>query len=235
MLFNEEFVDTLKDDPVKGVVEICRIAFDEIPELLSEWGESEYEALTEAYALIEGMIETGLITIEIGKFDISGELSSDCTNIHSYLVEVNRYFTSEVSKLRMQYLKSHFKTSLGSGFCYEFSQGDLERIQVLINQLHELIAASNHFEKEHQQRLLKRLEKLQSEMHKRISDLDRFWGLIGDAGVALGKFGKDAKPFVDLIKEITKIVWQTQSRAEELPSGTPIPLIEGKADKEEEP
>ena len=233
MLFNEEFVDSLKDDPVKGVIEICRIAFDAIPEHSHDWGESEYEALAEAYALIEGMIETGLIQIEIGKFEISGELSSDCSYIHQYLVEINRYFTSEASKLRMQYLKSHFKTSLGAGFCYEFSQGDLERIQVLINQLRDLIAASSYFEKEHQQRLLKRLEKLQSEMHKRISDLDRFWGLIGDAGVALGNFGKDAKPFVDLIKEITKMVWQAESRAEELPSGTPIPLIESTADEKE--
>lgn len=59
-----------------------------------------------------------------------------------------------------------------------------------------------------------------------MSDIDVFWGLVGDAGVAIGKFGKDAKPFVDRIREITDIVWRTQSRAEELPSGTPTPLLE---------
>jgi hypothetical protein len=31
-----------------------------------------------------------------------------------------------------------------------------------------------------------------------MSNLDRLWGLIGEAGVALGKFGKDAKPLVDI-------------------------------------
>jgi hypothetical protein len=77
---------------------------------------------------------------------------------------------------------------------------------------------------------LKRLESLQAEMHKRVSDLDRFWGLIGDAGVVLGKFGKDAKPFVDRIRDIADIVWRTQSRAEELPSGTSSPLLENKDD-----
>ena len=75
------------------------------------------------------------------------------------------------------------------------------------------------------QRLLVRLEKLQSEMHKKVSDLDRFRGLIGDAGVVLGKLGKDAKPIVDRIKEVADIVWQTQSRTEELPSGTKIPML----------
>lgn len=98
-------------------------------------------------------------------------------------------------------------------------------MQVLLNQLRTLIADAKDLEEEHQQRLLRRLEKLQSEIHKKVSDVDRFWGLIGDAGVVLGKLGKDAKPIVDRIREITEIVWQTQSRAEELPSGTHLPQL----------
>ena len=58
-----------------------------------------------------------------------------------------------------------------------------------------------------------------------MSSLDKLWGLIGDVGVALGKFGKDAKPIVDRIREITMITWRTQARAEELPSATPLPLL----------
>jgi hypothetical protein len=69
------------------------------------------------------------------------------------------------------------------------------------------------------------LERLQTELHKRVSDLDRFWGLIGDAGVVLGKLGSDAKPIVDRIREVADIVWRTQSRAEELPSGTRLPEL----------
>jgi hypothetical protein len=92
--------------------------------------------------------------------------------------------------------------------------------------LREQINSSNLFEQTHKERLLKRLEKLQAEMHKKMSDIDRFWGLIGDAGIVIGKFGKDAKPFVDRMKEISDIVWRTQSRAEELPSGTPPPSLQ---------
>ena len=47
--------------------------------------------------------------------------------------------------------------------------------------------------------------------------------------MVLGKLGQDAKPIVDRIKEVAEIVWQTQSRAEELPSGTEIPLLTRKA------
>ncbi len=63
-------------------------------------------------------------------------------------------------------------------------------------------SGSELFTAEHQQRILKRLEKLESELHKKVSDLDKFWGLIGDADVAIRKFGKNAKPIVDRIKEM---------------------------------
>jgi len=61
-----------------------------------------------------------------------------------------------------------------------------------------------------------------------MSNVDKLWGLVGEAGVTLGKFGKDAKPIVDRIREITKITWRTQSNSEELPSDTPFPLLEDK-------
>ena len=63
------------------------------------------------------------------------------------------------------------------------------------------------------------------ELHKRMSSVAKFWDLMGEAGVALGKFGKDAKPFVDRIKEILQITWRTQVRTEELPSATSLPLL----------
>jgi hypothetical protein len=128
--------------------------------------------------------------------------------------------SSELNKLRKQ-----FSTKFGNPFFYEFTDGDISRIQVLLNELREIISSSAEFDEKHKRRLLKRLESLQSELHKKMSDLDHFWGLVGDAGVVLGKFGQDAKPLVDRIKEITKITWRTQSRAEELPSDTSSPAL----------
>ena len=110
-------------------------------------------------------------------------------------------------------------------FIYEFSEESIARIQTLVNELRDKINASNLFEDKHKQRLLKRLEKLQAEMHKKMSDVDRFWGLIGDAGVVTGKFGEDAKPFVDRIVEISQIVWKTQAKYEKLTEQTKHPLL----------
>lgn len=226
MFFSESFIASLRDDPVGGTIKICQAARTELDSYDQGWRQSDYETLTEAYALIVELSEAELLPVELDFFEFSGDINNDCMQIHRYLAVIENACVSQASKLRLKSLRSHFKTALGSGFAYEFSQGDLDRVQTLINELRALIANANNLENEHRARLLRRLEKLQSEIHKKVSDLDRFWGLIGDAGVVLGKIGTDAKPIVDRVREIADIVWQTQSRAEELPSGTRIPVLE---------
>ena len=158
-------------------------------------------------------------------FEVSGAVDLDCRNISQYMETLAHYCISESSKIKVGAFRSRFKAALGAGFVYEFTQGDLDRVQALVNQIREMIHKTTGLEASHKQRRLSRLEKLQSEMHKKVSDLDRFWGLIGDAGVVLGKLGNDAKPIVDRIREVADIVWQTQSRAEELPSGIERPQL----------
>jgi hypothetical protein len=228
MLYSDELIESLKDDPVRGTIIICDIAIKSLSGSEFGWNDSDIAVLIEAYSLLAEILESKLLPIKINYLPVAGQSSAECQKIREMIHAVRDICAKEEAKLRMLALRNRFKNSLSSGFIYEFSQGDLEKIQVLISQLRDLIAATGHFEKEHQQRLLRRLEKLQSELHKKVSDLDRFWGLIGDAGVVLGKLGNDAKPIVDRIREIADIVWQTQSRAEELPSGTKLPQLENK-------
>ena len=230
MIFSEKFLESLRDDPLNGVIQMAHIVSSNLKHDDRQWYDSDYVVLLEAYALMTEIADSKLLDVRSPPFEITGNMSDDCGKINQYLSALQEYCVSEASKLKVGSLRTHFKAFLSTGFSYEFSQGDLDRIQVLINQVRDLIAQSNGLEKDHQRRLLARLEKLQTELHKKVSDLDRFWGLIGDAGVVLGKLGHDAKPIVDRVKEIADIVWQTQSRAEELPSGTQIPLLTNKAD-----
>ncbi len=233
VIFTEEFLATLKDSPIDGVIKIFETVENCISQSFTgyegneyrEWNDGDREILIEAYGLILGIIASGLLEYEFTPVRLTGVTHSDFETIYSCINEIHAYCAPEASNLKLSSLKNHFKNLLTSRFCYEFSQGNLERIQTLINELRESIAKTDDLEKEHQQRLLRRLETMQAEIHKKMSDLDRFWGLIGDAGVVLGKLGTDAKPIVDRIREIATIVWVTQSRAEELPSGTHSPLL----------
>ncbi|WP_051604070.1 hypothetical protein [Methylobacter tundripaludum] len=224
MLFTDEFVDSLKDDPIKGSLEIFKVAAELQNKTI--WNELDHEKLIEVCALLTELIESELLIADLEYFELTGNIHQDCTTMRDFMNRLHLLCREQATSIAFQSKRSKFKATLGTSFCYEFSQGDMNRVQLLVNQIRDLISSSENLEADHQRRLLMRLEKLQSELHKRMPDLDRFWGLIGDAGVVLGKLGTDAKPVVDRVKEIADIVWQTQSRAEELPSGTNPPLLE---------
>lgn len=232
MLFTDEFLSLISDEPIASVIEINRVvrtAWGKIANSENNgWSREEHAIALETFALLKEITESGIISYPSPDFEVGTDANLDCENVSHYLSDLTTEFESKAQKKTVEVHQQRFKLGLGKIFAYEFSQGDYERVQTLINELRGLISDSKGFEKEHQRRLLARLERLQGEMHKKVSDLDHFWGLIGDAGVALGKLGNDAKPIVDRIREIAGITWNTQSRAEELPSGTSFPQLEHK-------
>lgn len=223
MLFNDDFIESIANDPIKSILEIISIT----QKNLSHDRDKNYNVFLEGFSLITSVLDNFKLSLpfHITEPTLVGDIS-DVIKIEVFFNTVKKEFNKKNTLVKFNTTKSRFDALLAQSFSYEFSQGDLDRVQKLINELREEINTSSLFEQKHKARLLKRLEKLQAELHKKMSDIDAFWGLVGDAGVAIGKFGKDAKPFVDRIREITDIVWRTQSRAEELPSGTPTPLLE---------
>lgn len=224
-MFNDRYFDELPNDPILAGQKVCR-------DILRFRGEasSRGEALVQYYdeylmalGLFQALMEACGIEFN---FPYVGENKHDnIGRIHKFFEEADTEIAKGVAKLSIDHFKTRFATKFSRIFLYEFSEGDLNRIQELINELRQLISDSKLFSENHKARLLKRLERLQSELHKKVTDLDRFWGLIGEAGIAIGKFGNDVKPIVDRIREIADIVWRTQARAEELPSGLPIPML----------
>jgi len=116
----------------------------------------------------------------------------------------------------------------GQLFCYKFSETDITKIQGYLNELWALISTSSELEEDHRKRLLERLEQLQDELNKNLSDLDRFWGLIGDAGTIIAKMRNCAEKgakIMNLIALIGNIVFVTQNEAHGLPNSGSHPLL----------
>ena len=230
----QEFIENIPEDTTKGVMYIIE-SYDSFCESLGynngmtqrEIHDDfiDYFTLLEAYLINKGY--------NVTKLEFDEQLDSNMNKIRDFFSNVRTDFEKILTKNTITELRNKYNTAFNNSFSYEFTTGELDRIQKLINELRDNIGLSELFTAEHKQRLLRRLEKIQSELHKKVSDLDRFWGLIGDAGVVIGKFGNDAKPIVDRIKEIADIVWRTQSRSEELPSGTTTPFLNSKNDIQE--
>ena len=223
-MFNDEYLDNLPNDPLLALNEIVNRTVD-------HWGEfspgaevNDFDTFLEAHAIARALAEN-VQGFDFAAPELTGSPNEMLSTIIEYMEAVKASISKHLVELKMSQFNAKYAAKYGNIFAYEFSEGDLKRIQVLINELRDVIKESELFEEDHKRRLMSRLERLQSEMHKKMADLDRFWGLVGDAGVAIGKFGKNAKPIVDRIREISNIVWRTQSRAEELPSDTPMEMI----------
>lgn len=229
--FDDDFLAQARSDPYGTVLRIAGMMDNMLESSGSDWQPHEVGFLLEAFALISEMMNAGLLEVEDVRIELNGDLQVVGPQIAQFIDSLQKKYAGKAQLNNLNRMRARFALGLGSGVTYEFTSGDLDRVQRLITETREAIRACDAFDEKHRRRLLMRLEKLQAEVHKKMSDVDMFWGLMGDAGVALGKFGNDVKPVVDRIKELFSIAWQAQSRAEELPSNDPPPRIEYKRDE----
>ncbi len=232
-MFTKEFIEGLPDNPGEAGKLLCNSFMSEVDGIDLEQARDMYSDLVAAYETIKVLIEVSNYQIDVP--DLGSDLDENISTIFTTLRDASTKFSNVAATEIASSFRNMLLAKYGSGFVYEFTEGDVSRIQQLINELRERIQDNENLEDEHRARLLRRLERLQSELHKKVSDLDRYWGLIGDAGVVLGKLGESAKPIVDRVKEISEIIWRTQARAEELPSGVKPALLASDDASESEP
>lgn len=224
MSIPNHLIQAVRENAIEGATAVCRFALAEA-ENQPDWTQEIHETLLEATALILSLQEQSLIPHAKDAPDLDGSMGYVCNRMRSFLSDVQDELVGQSSAQKLESIKSRFSITLANGFGYEFTDGDLKRIRTLINELRELIIANGELDDDHKQRLLKRLEKMQAEIHKKMSDLNSFYGLLVEASVVFKKVGENAKPIVDRIKELTSISWGTQARAENLPSGTEPPVL----------
>jgi hypothetical protein len=215
-LFGDNFILDIPTNPFESILIICDTAVKS----------QELTHYLEALHLLEAMSKEPYTNDVLSNYDYEKCNKATTHDLINFFRDVKVNIQPIIRKQIKCSNLDRFSLLLSDEFSYEFSKENISKIQTLINTLREEIKSSNLFEDKHKQRLLKRLEKLQAEIHKKMSNIDAIWGLVGDAGVALGKFGKDAKPFTDRIIEIAKIGWKTQAQAEDLPEGSKHLLLE---------
>ncbi len=136
---------------------------------------------------------------------------------HQNIANITAYFARLRNTVRMELTSRHarghfeFKTeeylSLFSRIAmYEFPEPEFQRAVVLINELRELLRASALVSEDQQRRLLRKLEAMRGELHKKTTDIDRFWGFLGEAGIAMRKLGADFEPVSHRVLELARIV-----------------------------
>ena len=222
MDISEKYIEELPIDPIAACSKIIK-DYKMQREVSTPTIEEMFHALAPYYAMVLELQAKIPNAEKIGQYQLITDHNQNIQRMDSYINQIeqairqyyiNKRLNEDVQSISD--LQKRFRMYLKEEFCYSFTEDEISFIQSKINELRDLITKSSYFTNEHKQRLLKRLERLQQELHKKVSDLDRFWGLIGDAGIMLGKFGKDAKPMIDTIKELTNSIWRAQARTEQI-------------------
>lgn len=101
---------------------------------------------------------------------------------------------------------------------YEFSNDEFATIEASINALKQDIRNAKILTEDHKDRLIEKVNKVQSELGKKMSSLDKTLGSLISIAKALGVAGKESKPAFDRINETINLISKVQDRGDNLSS-----------------
>lgn len=209
--------DQLPSDPIAAGRTVCGYLTEEYD------GDSWFEEMLDDFAFLQAWIIKHGWQMRAPPIDIE-DRSASAKTISRWASNVEAQLAKISASNALSSSLQHYQAQLGLAFSYQLTDGDMKRIQDLIGQLRTEISSSTILTEDQRRRLLSRLEKLQSELHKHMSDYDRAYGILVDGIVLVQKFGEAVEPITRLIQEIGNLFWRAQGRFEELPGDSPLPL-----------
>lgn len=226
MYFDEEFLKSLPDDWTYAVQKIAN-KFENLMQINRNNRAKQYSIVQEVQLFLTVYCRKKELKYNVPK--LTGTHPANIVNVKNFIAKLckdsQKHINKQAEAQKLNHYKNVFEITLGDVFHFEFTEGDLERIQQLINELRDLISKTKELKQKHKQRLLSKLNKLQSEFNKKMTDLDRALGFIIEASVVLRRVGENIKPLTDRIGELAGIVLSTQNRAYDLASNLPFKLL----------
>ena len=142
--------------------------------------------------------------------EIGAQRHQNIANISAYFGQLRTHVRTELTG---RHSRGYFETKTAEYLAlfskaqvYEFAETDFKRVHELADELKALIRESSLLPDEHKRRLLRRLEAMRAELHRRTNDIDRFWGFLGEAGIVIRKFGQDLRPISERVMDLGDIV-----------------------------
>jgi hypothetical protein len=216
-MLDNDFFNSLPSDDIEAIILITE-KYEKIP----PEGKNIDLAIRTYIAIRELAKNVNMNVVDI---EFVGPTGENLNRIRAYInivfdeakrIKINRILNDE---------EINFKSIRANSYEYEFKDDDFKRLQELINKLRELLQRSPEISENHRFRLLNRLEGLQKELHKRVSNLDRALGFLLDVSIIVKQTGEGAKPIADLAKEISKLITQVILISKGLPPGEIPPLL----------
>ncbi len=150
--------------------------------------------------------------------EIGPQRRQNILNIKSYFAQLRNLVRNQLSE---RHAKSYFDTKtqeylllFSKAPVYEFGETEFTRVQELIQELRDLLRGTTLLAEDQKSRMLRKLESMRGELHRKTTDIDRFWGFLGESAIAMRKFGPDLKPVSDRVLELARLVSESIFRKE---------------------
>jgi hypothetical protein len=223
-MIDQNYLRTLPIDGLAALDKVVNDFFDFAESVFDPDSQTNTRTYTkfleffEVARLFENEIYGGL-----SQFEVKGNPSQRMAAIEEYFTSTRVKLTRRLAAVLRKSIQDNLHEPL-----VDFSDTDLKRVQTLLDEMRDVLKTATDIDEKYRRRLLLRLEKMQAELHKSMSDLDVFWGGTVDAAEALGKFGEKIKPFVDRMIEIKDIVWSNRAKRTGLPDTSETPTLPGR-------
>lgn len=218
LIFSEKFIEEIPLDLINGVVHIGRKFFDNTTKIKNS--PNAIDELISVHAIMYNFLKNNKIdpgkepTFNLDKNKLLAE-------VDVYLRPIlNAYSAKQrerIARAKFDEINAKVSSKFGNYILYELSENQIENIQYLINELRVQVNESDSFDDSHKQRILIKLEKLQTEIHVKMTNFDKIFGLVVETQF-LYKNYKEAKPLFDLSVKIANIAIDSMALANGLPA-----------------
>jgi len=235
-IFTPDFIAGLPDDPID-----CALAVASTYEAWRKVNPGKTNELCmhaiDAYACAESLAQGGWGGF--GGISFSYVFSIVLAGIDQKFKQLTNW---AATNQEMKLANEHYKASCEkyaqdprNPFEYRFDTDQLNRLQQLINEVRDELQNLENIPDNWRRRMLRRLESLQKELHERMSSLDRFWGIVGEALPVLHQLGVAAKPIVNRLREMAEIGMRVHAVFYNLPIPPGVPILPPAEDDPELP
>jgi len=229
--FDEAFLESLPHDPAEACISICRQAIAFYRSRASDIGKrtlsDDHETYMTGLALLKAYTERHPHEFEDPLPKLSSSATENSRAILTYMDRLKGFMQQQVMEDQFDTLRVKYSALLDRGRShYHFDEDAMRRIRRDIHLVREVLKDKSDLAEDQRQRIGARLGKLESELNRPDTDLDRFWGLIGEASLCAAKLGEGSELIDNGIRLILSIVWQAQCEAAGVEANTPLISID---------
>jgi len=254
-MLDESIIDNAPSDPVDAFFHYLEYFYKFIDNNCDTTYETNYAQITIAnsdsektlgmaidfYALLNAQVEECGIEYNLDDPNPSGDPDSIIDNIYDRIVKMKKAVEERARNQKLIQSRDKFRSKI-SKQSYKFNDNEHKQLQDILNDMRQIIVDGEFLAEEHKRRVLNKLEKLQEELHKSVSDLSVLYGRIVEASEVVGKVGRNIDPFTNRAKEFIRILQKKQDETEGLPEsndGLPgpnsdIPALDSEDSSDEE-